>query len=147
MTDQELLTIGGLAERTGVAPSALRYYEQRGLLQPTRRDAGQRRYDDTAVAAVGVILLLRDVGFSIREICQIRQTGPDSPRSASWRDVATSKLRQLDDQIVKAEAARNALTHALANHHDDHDILGCPHFWDAVNEALQGTPLLASHPH
>lgn len=145
MADQELLTIGGLAERTGVAPSALRYYEQRGLLHPTAREGGQRRYEDSAVAVVGVILLLRDVGFSIREICQIMR-GRNAPDSAPWREVATSKIRQLDEQITKAEAARSALGHALAHHHD-HDILDCPRFWDAVNEALHGTPLLASHPH
>lgn len=146
MADQELMTIGGLAERTGVAPSALRYYEQRGLLRPTSREAGQRRYEDSAVAVVGVILLLRDVGFSIREIGQIMPMGRDPPESALWRDVATSKLAQLDEQIARAEAARSALGHALAHHHD-HDILDCPRFWDTLNEALQGTALVASHPH
>jgi MerR family redox-sensitive transcriptional activator SoxR len=147
MSDQELLTIGGLAERTGVARSALRYYEQRGLLPATSREAGQRRYHESAVAAVGVILLLRDVGFSLREIRRIMPPGPDVPGSAPWRDVAASKLRQLDDHIAKAEAARSALRHALARHDHDHDIVDCPRFWQEVNRALQGASLQASHPH
>jgi DNA-binding transcriptional MerR regulator len=146
MANQDLLTIGGLAERTGVARSALRYYEQRGLLPATRREAGQRRYDESAVAAVGVILLLRNVGFSLREI-RTMQPGPDAPGSAPWRDVAASKLRQLDDHIANAEAARSALRHALAHHQHDDDIVDCPRFWQEVNRALQGASLQASHPH
>jgi DNA-binding transcriptional MerR regulator len=146
VTDHELLTIGGLAERTGVAPSALRYYEQRGLLDPTCRESGQRRYEHDAVAVVGLILLLRDVGFSIREMCQIMQPEVDPAGAAPWREVAATKLRELEDRIAKAEAARSALTHALA-HHQDHDIVDCPRFWDAVTNALDGTPLVTSHPH
>src|SRR5262245_52656933 len=58
-----LLTIGELARRAGVATSALRYYEELGLLPRPARIAGQRRYPESAAWLVGVILLLRDVGF------------------------------------------------------------------------------------
>jgi DNA-binding transcriptional MerR regulator len=144
MVDGELLTIGELAQRTGVARSALRYYEELNILQPNARRSGQRRYDQAAVALVGVILLLREVGFSLNEIRQIM--GPASaPGAAAWRDVAAGKLKDLDDRIEKAEAARSALRHALAHHHDD--VLDCPRFWDAVTNRLQGTSLRASHPH
>jgi DNA-binding transcriptional MerR regulator len=61
------LTIGELAKRTGVATSALRYYEQLGLIPAPVRVSGQRRYLESAVRLVGVILLLQDVGFSLRE--------------------------------------------------------------------------------
>ncbi len=60
------LTIGELAKRTGVATSALRYYEELGLLPAPGRVSGQRRYPESAVGLVGVILLLGDVGFSLR---------------------------------------------------------------------------------
>ena len=63
MIDGELLTIGELAQRTGVARSALRYYEELDILQPNNRRSGQRRYDEAAVALVGAILLLREVSF------------------------------------------------------------------------------------
>src|SRR5829696_2309373 len=53
MIDGELLTIGELAQRTGVARSALRYYEQLDILQPNDRRSGRRRYDEAAVALVG----------------------------------------------------------------------------------------------
>jgi hypothetical protein len=64
MSDR-LQTIGELACRAGVAPSALRYWEELGLLPTAARLAGQRRYPESAVGLVGVILLLRDVGFAI----------------------------------------------------------------------------------
>ncbi len=66
MSDR-LLTIGDLARRAGVATSALRYYEELGLLPSAARISGQRRYPESAVGLVGVILLLRDVGFSLAE--------------------------------------------------------------------------------
>jgi DNA-binding transcriptional MerR regulator len=64
---ERLLTIGELARRAGVAPSALRYREGLGLLPAPARSSGQRRYPESAVALVGVLLLLRDVGFSLAE--------------------------------------------------------------------------------
>jgi DNA-binding transcriptional MerR regulator len=63
-----LLTIGELARRAGVATSALRYYEERGLLPTAARISGQRRYPESAVGLVGIILLLRDVGFSLEDV-------------------------------------------------------------------------------
>ena len=142
--DGELLTIGELARRTGVARSALRYYEELDILQPNDRRSGQRRYDEAAVALVGAILLLREVGFSLNQIRQIMRPASASG-SAAWRDVAARKLKDLDDRIEQAEAARSALQHALAHRHDD--VLDCPRFWDAVTNRLQGTSLRASHPH
>src|SRR5262245_22654669 len=91
------LTIGELAERTQVATSALRYYEELDLLTPSSRVSGQRRYDESAVGMVGVILLLRDVGFSLAEISSLIES-----RSASrdtWRDLVRRKIDELDRQI------------------------------------------------
>jgi DNA-binding transcriptional MerR regulator len=66
MSDR-LLTIGELARRAGVSTAALRYYEELGLLPTAARIAGQRRYPESAVGLVGIILLLGDVGFSLAE--------------------------------------------------------------------------------
>jgi DNA-binding transcriptional MerR regulator len=66
MSDR-LLTTDELARRAGVSTSALRYYEQLGLLPPAARISGQRRYPESAVRLVGTILLPRDVGFSLAE--------------------------------------------------------------------------------
>jgi DNA-binding transcriptional MerR regulator len=145
MVDGEQMTIGELAERTGVARSALRYYEELDVLRPNGPQSGQRRYDEAAVALVGVILLLREVGFSLNEIRQIMRPGSASPGSGAWRDVALRKLGELDDRIEKAEAARSGLRHALAHHEDD--LFDCPRFWDAVTGRLRGSSLRESHPH
>jgi len=64
---ERLLTIGELARRAGVATSALRYWEDLGLLPAPARISGQRRYPESATGLVGLILLLRDVGFSLAE--------------------------------------------------------------------------------
>jgi MerR-like DNA binding protein len=64
---ERLLTVGQLARRAGVATSALRYWDELGVLPARARISGQRRYPESAVAMVGVILLLRDAGFSLAE--------------------------------------------------------------------------------
>src|SRR3989337_1244656 len=63
-----LLSIGELSERTGVPTTTLRYYDELGLVRPAARAAGRRRYAASAVRDVGVILLFREIGFSLAEI-------------------------------------------------------------------------------
>jgi hypothetical protein len=63
-----LLSIGELSERTGVPTSALRYYDELGLVRPAARVAGRRRYAPSAVRDVGVVLFFREIGFSLAEI-------------------------------------------------------------------------------
>src|SRR4030095_11138609 len=63
-----LLSIGELSERTGVPTSALRYYDDLGLVRPAARAGGRRRYAASAVRDVGLILFLREIGFSLAEI-------------------------------------------------------------------------------
>jgi DNA-binding transcriptional MerR regulator len=105
-----LLTIGDLARRAGVSASALRYYEEVGLLPPPARISGQRRYPESAAAAVAVILLLRDAGFTLAE-----QRALMAPRdgTADWREIARRKLAELDERIARAQAAREAISHGL----------------------------------
>src|SRR3954467_50053 len=67
-----LLSIGELAERSGVAATALRYYDELGLVRPATRSSGHRRYAESAVAEVGAILFFREVGFSLAEIPSFR---------------------------------------------------------------------------
>jgi DNA-binding transcriptional MerR regulator len=141
MTD-ETLTIGELARRTGAAPSALRYYEELGLLAPRARVSGQRRYGSDAVAVVGAVLFLADVGFTLAEIAQLTAARSTSPQS--WRELARRKLAQLDERIAEAQAARVAVEHALACPHDD--IVTCPNFQEVVRLRLAGAPFEDVHP-
>jgi DNA-binding transcriptional MerR regulator len=142
MTDRDL-TIGELAKRTGVATSALRYYEELGLMPAPVRVSGQRRYPESAVGLVGVILLLRDVGFSLRESKALLASRGHAVDG--WRQLAQHKLADLDDQIAKAQTAREAITHAL---HCPHvDITTCPAFASVIAARLAGKPLEEAHPH
>jgi len=138
-----LLTIGELARRVGIAPSALRYYEELGLLPAPTRISGQRRYAEAAVGRVGTILLLRDVGFSLAEQkAFIASRGIDRD---TWRQLARRKLVELDDQIAKARTASAVIEHALRCPHDD--IVECPNFASVIAARLAGRPLEEAHSH
>jgi DNA-binding transcriptional MerR regulator len=142
MSDR-LLTIGELARRAGVATSALRYYEELGLLLPAARISGQRRYRESAVGLVGIILLLRDVGFSLAEQRAFMASRAAAP--GDWQRLARRKRAELDDQIARAQAAREAIDHALACPHED--IFGCPNFAGVIAARLTGQPLREAHVH
>jgi DNA-binding transcriptional MerR regulator len=142
MSDR-LLTIGELARRAGIAPSALRYYEELGLLPTPARISGQRRYPEPAVGLVGIILLLRDVGFSLAE--QKALMAARAVALNEWRRLARRKVAQLDEQIAKAQTAREAMEHALRCPHED--ILQCPNFGSLIAARLAGQPLNEAHSH
>ena len=138
----ETLTIGELGRRTGVAPSALRYYEEIGLLAPAARVSGRRRYGLDAVGSVGAILLLSDVGFTLAEVKELMAARSTSPRS--WRELARRKLADLDARIAEAQTARVAVEHAINCPHDD--VVTCPNFQEVVRHRLDGRPLRDIHP-
>jgi MerR family copper efflux transcriptional regulator len=100
------LTIGELARRTGVTASALRYYEELGLLPVPARISGQRRYPESAAASVGAIRLCSDAGFTLAEQKALMT-------ARGWRKLAERKLAELDEQIARAQAAREAISYGL----------------------------------
>ncbi|MFG1922695.1 MerR family transcriptional regulator [Cryptosporangium sp. NPDC048952] len=108
-------SIGELARATGVATSALRYWEDLGLLPAAYRESGQRRYPDSAAHDVGQILVLQEAGFSLRDIRAVLTAWAEDPDA--WRTLAEQKLTELDERIARAQAARDAVAHGLA----------CPH--------------------
>jgi DNA-binding transcriptional MerR regulator len=142
MPDQ-LLTIGELARRAGVATSTLRYWEEFGLLPAAARISGQRRYPESAARRVGILLLLRDAGFSLAEQKELMASLTGTP--GEWRQLARHKLAELDDQIAKAKTGREAIDHALRCPHED--ILECPVFTSLIAARLDGQPLHRAHTH
>src|SRR5947209_3681336 len=127
----EQLTIGELASRTGVATSALRYWEELGLLPGPARVSGQRRYPPTAVELVelvGVVLALRNVGFTLREVKAFIVSR--SPAGDGWRELYQRKLTELDQRIAQAQVARSAIAHGLACPHED--VFECSNFAGGV---------------
>jgi DNA-binding transcriptional MerR regulator len=139
-TTGSLLTIGELARRAGVSTSALRYYEELGLLPPPARISGQRRYPESAARLVGAILLYSDAGFTLAEQkALMASAGAPGDR----RQVLQRKLAELDEQIARAQAVREAIRHGLRCPHED--STQCPNFNAGVTARLAGQPLSRSH--
>ena len=137
-----LLTIGELARRAGVTASALRYYEELGLLPAPARISGQRRYPESAARLVAAILLYRDAGFTLAEQKALITARASAPADRS--QLMQRKLAELDEQIARAQAAREAISHGLRCPHQD--ITQCPNFNAGVTARLAGQPLSRSHP-
>jgi DNA-binding transcriptional MerR regulator len=138
------LAIGDLARLTGVATSALRYWEELGLLTPPARVNGHRRYDSSAVEQVGLILLLRDAGFTLRELKTLMASRSEG--FEAWRPLHERKLAELDARIAQAQAARTAIAHGLSCPHPT-GVFNCPNFSGAITARLAGATLDESHPH
>ncbi len=107
------LAIGELAERAGKRPSAIRYYEQIGLLPPPVRIGGQRRYDTAALRTLAVIDTAQRAGLTLEEIKALLSASPDD-RSAidQLRAIADRKLPQITALIERTELVRNWLESA-----------------------------------
>jgi DNA-binding transcriptional MerR regulator len=136
-----LLTIGELARRAGVTASALRYYEELGLLPPPARISGQRRYPESAARLVAAILLYSDAGFTLAEQKALMATRASTP--GDRRQLMRRKLAELDEQIARAQAVREAISHGLRCPHED--ITQCPNFNAGITARLAGQPLSRSH--
>jgi DNA-binding transcriptional MerR regulator len=134
-----LLSIGELATRTGVAATALRYYDELGLVRPATRSSGHRRYAESAVAEVGAIVFFRAVGFSLAEIGSFL-SGRD-PRSR--REIVDRKLAELTEQQQRIEVAREVLAHGQRCRAGD--PMRCSRFWSIIDGQLGGLSLEESH--
>jgi len=93
-----LLSIGELSERTGVPATTLRYYDELGLVRPTARAAGRRRYAASASRDVGVILFFREIGFSLAEIGRFIAGKRQSQREMI--DHKLAELAELDERTL-----------------------------------------------
>lgn len=109
------LAIGDLARRTGVAPSALRFYESRGLIDSTRSDGGQRRYPREVLRRVAFIRVAQHVGLSLDEIGEALALLPDkrTPRARDWERLSTVWRDRLDERIALLQALRGELSSCI----------------------------------
>jgi MerR family redox-sensitive transcriptional activator SoxR len=108
----ETLTIGELAARSGVAPSALRFYEARGLIRSQRTGGNQRRYARAELRRVAFIRIAQRVGLSLEEIAAALATLPGgrTPTKADWSRLSAAWRSRLDDQIILLERLRDRLS-------------------------------------
>ncbi len=108
---EETLTIGAVSERTGVAPSALRYYETEGLISSTRTAGNQRRYQRDVLRRVSFIRVAQRVGLTLDEIRDALAELPDSrtPTQDDWARISQAWRPRLDEQIALIERLRDRL--------------------------------------
>jgi MerR family redox-sensitive transcriptional activator SoxR len=116
------LTIGEVARRAGVSPSAIRYYESVGLVEPDRRSGGRRLYGELAVERLALIAFAKDAGFTLDEIRQLIAGFPEAtPVGARWTELATAKLAELEAESQRIEIMRGALQRIMRCRCDDVD--------------------------
>jgi MerR family redox-sensitive transcriptional activator SoxR len=105
----ELLTIGEVARRAGVATSTVRFYERRGLLHADARRSGQRRYRPESLRRLIFIGMLQDAGLSLDDITGVL----DAASVTEWKAIARERLTVLDAEIARLQRAREYLEGAL----------------------------------
>ena len=105
------LTIGELSARSGVAPSALRYYEDEGLIQAERTTGNQRRYQRVTLRRVAFIRSAQRVGLTLDEIAEALATLPAgrTPTKADWSRLSKGWRPRIDAQIERLERLREKL--------------------------------------
>jgi MerR family redox-sensitive transcriptional activator SoxR len=111
----ELLAIGDVAGRSGIAPSALRYYEQRGLIAASRTAGGARRYPRSVLRRLAIIRAGRNVGLSLPEIRAALETLPGDrpPTAGDWARLSQAWRDRLDEQITALGRLRDGLTSCI----------------------------------
>ncbi|CAK1824812.1 Redox-sensitive transcriptional activator SoxR [Vibrio crassostreae] len=106
------LTIGQLSERSGVAPSALRFYETKGLIASIRTNGNQRRYQSAMLRRIALIQVAQSIGFTLEEITEELSTLPmnQTATKRDWERVAKKWQGQLDSKMAQIRSLQENLT-------------------------------------
>jgi MerR family transcriptional regulator, redox-sensitive transcriptional activator SoxR len=109
MDTHDLLTVGTVAERSGFAPSALRYYERLGLVRAGRTSGGQRRYPRSVLRRLAFIRAASNIGLSLAEIRDELDRLPRgrTPTKSDWHRISRHWRTRLDEQIAALERLRD----------------------------------------
>lgn len=114
MEQMEDLSIGDVARRAGVRPSAVRYYESVGVLPEPRRVNGRRRYGPEVLTHLTVVHMAQEAGFTVAEIRTLLHGFPDdAAASVRWRALAERKIVEGDALIARAQQMRRVLEESL----------------------------------
>ena len=113
--EKEWLTIGEVAARAGLAPSALRFYESEGLIDSARSVGGQRRFHREMLRRIAFVRVAQRVGLTLDEIRQALAALPAgrTPTPADWAMLSRSWRPRLDEQIATLERLRDRLTSCI----------------------------------
>ena len=113
MTD--LLPIGEVAHRSGVASSALRFYEERGLISSEREGSGHRRYPRPVLRRIAFIVFAQRIGLTLDEIgVELAKLPPHhAPTRNDWARLSATWASRIDDRIAELERLRRGLTECI----------------------------------
>jgi MerR family redox-sensitive transcriptional activator SoxR len=111
----DVLTIGEVAARSGVATSALRFYEEQGLIRSERTDAGHRRYPRAVIRRVAFIVFAQKIGLSLEEIRGELDQLPHNrvPERADWARLSASWTKRIRERIAELERLEAGLTECI----------------------------------
>jgi MerR family redox-sensitive transcriptional activator SoxR len=111
----EWITIGELAERSGVATSALRFYESQGLITSRRTEGNQRRFRRGMLRRVSIIKAAQAVGLSLEDVAAALERLPEDkdPTARDWERMSRAWRRQLDERIVNLQRLREDLASCI----------------------------------
>lgn len=123
-----LLDIAEVAEKSGLAPSALRFYEKRGLVEPAGRNGLRRTYHPDVLGRLDLIACARGAGFTIAEIARFLVA---TPSDDALRERMAAKATELDDTIDRLTRMRDSLRHAAGCDHVP--LVECPDFKRAIS--------------
>jgi MerR family redox-sensitive transcriptional activator SoxR len=111
----ELLTIGEVARRSGVASSALRFYEERGLIGSERAGSGHRRYPRPVLRRIAFIVFAQRIGLTLDEIgVELAKLPPDrAPNRRDWSRLSSQWRARIDERIAELERLKRGLTECI----------------------------------
>ena len=111
----ELLTIGDVAKRSGVAASALRFYEERGLIRSEREGRGQRRFPREVLRRIAFIVFAQRIGLSLDEIAEELAKLPPhrAPTGRDWSRLSATWTSRIDERVAELERLRAGLTQCI----------------------------------
>lgn len=129
----ESISIGEAAARLGMRPSALRYYDDRGLVAPISRRAGRRMYGPDELRRLAFLKIAHRLGLPLDTAVSVL----DAP-SEQWRNTVRGQLAELDRVIARARTAQQFLTHALQCP-TDHPARECATMIGSLDRLVAGT--------
>lgn len=125
------LDIGEVHDRTGLQPSTLRYYEQRGLIESSGRNGLRRRYQPDVLGRLALIRAAQAAGFTLTETADLLEA---TPTDTTLRQQLAAKADELDQRIQLLAVMRDQLRHAV--HCRSPRLVDCPHFQQCIDSSL-----------
>jgi MerR family redox-sensitive transcriptional activator SoxR len=111
----DLLTISEVSRRSGVAASALRFYDERGLIKSERAGSGHRRYPRAVLRRIAFVVFAQRMGLTLEEIAAELAKLPENrvPERADWAKISASWTKRIDERIAELERLRAGLTRCI----------------------------------